>query len=117
MGKPYGHQYFFAGSGCEHGTMTCEHCKEPIHGHSQDWLSYQKSKSYDWAYYNFHRKCREDQSGWEKQERDAQKAADKHAKNLERMKAVAAELKITAPYELACLAVEALGENPDFFFD
>lgn len=122
MGRPYDHQYFFAGNGSSAGTMICKTCNEPIHNHCQDWMHYSKSCKDeagwpDWAFHCFHRKCVTDQSGWTKIEKAERLAAEKHAKNLERMKAVAAELNITAPYELACLAIEALGESPDFFFD
>ena len=53
MGKPYDHNYFFAGDMSSKGSMLCCHCNQPIFNHSQDWMSYKKSKSGDWAFYCF----------------------------------------------------------------
>jgi hypothetical protein len=60
MGRPYGHQYFYAGSGSRTGTMICAGCDVAIDPQTQDWMSYKKTKSYDWSYVCWHRECRAD---------------------------------------------------------
>lgn len=61
MDKPYDHEYHYAGSGClAAGVMECAGCHKPIDSATQDWLSYKKTKNYDWAFVNWHRECRAD---------------------------------------------------------
>lgn len=88
MGKPYGHSYFFAGDGSTCGTMICMKCSQPIFNHAHDWLAYQKSKGGDWAYHCYHRKCFDDQSGWEILE----KAASAENKKTAKIEAALSEL-------------------------
>lgn len=80
MGKSYDHEYFFSGSGSLKGSMVCRACNNPIFNHNQDWMVYKKNKSYDWAYYCFHRKCSDNQSGWLKFEKALQRKKDKAVK-------------------------------------
>ena len=38
MGKPFGHEYHFAGGGSSKGLMVCDGCNQPIFNHAHDWL-------------------------------------------------------------------------------
>lgn len=60
MGKPYDHQYFYAGSGCATGAMICAGCHQPINNSTQDFMSYKKPSRGDWGYVCWHRECRPD---------------------------------------------------------
>ena len=115
MGKPYGHQYFFAGSGCSYGDMTCRHCKQPIFNHNQDWMVYQKSKSYDWSYHCFHRKCREDQTGWEKIETAARKAKAKTDAINSKIMELSQDLGISG-FDLVVAVAEAFEIDLDDYY-
>ncbi len=112
MGKPYEKQFFFAGNGTRCGLMVCNACGQPIFNHAHDWMSQKVNKHWDWEYQTFHRKCRDDQSGWEKIELAEKSAADKKAKTMAALKSVADSLGISDPILFADLAAEALGE-PD----
>lgn len=91
MGRPYDHQYHYAGSGCiAAGVMECVGCHKPIDSKTQDWLSYKKSKNYDWGYVNWHRECR----------------ADPQWDVLDRRRA-----KSKADYKAMCADVRALAEK------
>jgi len=76
MGKPYDHEYYFAGQGCSCGTMVCGSCHQQIFNHAHDWLAYKKDKNGDWGFVCHHRKCWPDQSGWEDAERSQMKYAE-----------------------------------------
>lgn len=101
MGKPYSHCYHFAGSGSSAGAMICAHCHQPIFNHAHDWLSYKKDTGGDWGYVTFHRKCREDQSGWTKIEA-AQKAEKDKRESV--MKAI-------------CLVCKTFGVSREYIVD
>ena len=116
MGKPYGHEYHFIGDGTQKGLMVCASCNQPIFGHNQDWMSYQKTYRdedgwEDWKYVCFHRKCSKDQSGWEKIEKENDKAERKARLIKEKLQKVASEIGVTCPYDFAELAADALGES------
>lgn len=111
MGKPFDHQYFFSGSGCSTGEMICATCHQPIFNHSQDWMSYKRSKSGDWAYICFHRKCCVDQTGWEKIETRHKKAMVARVSDLNKIRALASEIGVTDPDEFSDLAAEALSHD------
>ena len=112
MGKPYEKQFFFSGCGTRCGTMICAACNQPIFDHSHDWMVQKIDKNWDWQYQTFHRKCRDDQTGWEKIEKAKKNAADEHAATMEALRNVARTLGISDPILFADLAAEALGE-PD----
>ena len=111
MGKPYGHQYFFAGNGSSTGTMVCKKCNQPIFNHNQDWMSYKKSKSYDWSYHCFHRKCYDKQQGWVQIEEKYKKEVTRANAIKAALLQVANEFNITSPYEFADCAANSLGES------
>jgi len=92
--------------------MVCNACSQPIFNHAHDWMSQKVNKNWDWEYQTFHRKCRNDQSGWEKIELSQKIAADKKAKTMATLKSVADSLGISDPILFADLAAESLGE-PD----
>lgn len=119
MGKPYDHQYFFAGYGGYAGTMVCESCNQPIFNHAHDWMHYTKTKKGDWRYVCFHRKCYPDQSGWEKIENDKRAKSEKHDVRISALKALAEAMGITCELEFAALAYEALnsggGDLDDYY--
>lgn len=118
MGKPYGHQYFFAGNGGSTGDMICKCCHQPIFNHSQDWMSYQKSKSHDWSYHCFHRKCRDDQTGWEKIEKKLEKAMRKANDDRNKFIALSKSIGCEFDMELVYAAAKAVGIDLDqHFFD
>ncbi len=111
MAKPYGHQYFFAGSGNACGTMVCAKCNQPVFNHAHDWMAYKKPTRFDWGYVCFHRKCADSQAGWEKIER-ARKAVDEtHDARMISLRRVAGEIGVTCAIDFAQLAAEALGEG------
>lgn len=95
MGKPYDHQYFFAGQGCSCGTMVCASCGKPIFNHAHDWFAYKKSKSGDWCFVCHHRKCWADQSGWEEAEALQAKYAEKIARLDEALLKICREFDMT----------------------
>tara|TARA_R110002020_G_scaffold345966_1_gene559867 strand:+ start:100 stop:450 length:351 start_codon:yes stop_codon:yes gene_type:complete len=116
MGKPYDHNYFFAGDMSSKGSMLCCHCNQPIFNHSQDWMSYKKSKSGDWAFYCFHRKCTRDQSGWEKIEKDCLKKEEQLRVAKEKFKGLAKDLGLMFDIELVEAAADAVGVDlADFY--
>jgi hypothetical protein len=106
MGKPYDHQYFFAGSGCRHGTMICAKCGQAIDGEGQDWMSYKKPANFDWGLVCFHRSCAADQSRWLKLEADARAQADRHDKLMADLNALMAKHKVSADYIVLILEDE-----------
>lgn len=124
MGKPYGHQYFFAGSGNQTGTMVCKACGNPILSHEQDWMSYKEDFKdeggwSDWRFVCFHRGCFTKQAEWEKREAEARAEIAAHAAKMTALRKVAIEIGETDPISFASLAAEALGE-PDLdqhYFD
>ena len=109
MGKPYGHMYQFSGTGNSTGTMVCAACNQPIFNHAHDWMSYKKTKNYDWGFVCFHRKCYKDQTGWEKIEASRLKSETRHADRIEKLQVLAKSLGITDGLGFADLAAEALG--------
>jgi len=116
MGKPYGHEYHFSGGGTQKGLMVCASCNQPIFSHNQDWMSYQKTYKDesgwpDWKYVCFHRKCCENQTGWEKIEKERDRAQRKADLTRAKLQKVADEIGVTCPYEFAELSASALGEN------
>lgn len=113
MGKPYGHCYVFAGSGGSTGTMVCASCNQPIFDHSQDWMSYMKSKSYDWAFHCFHRKCWQGADGWALIEAKNAKAKSRYDAIVSDLKEVAEKHKVTDAHSFADAAADALGEDLD----
>lgn len=117
MGKPYDHQYFFAGSGCSAGSMICRACNQPIFNHSQDWMSYKRSKSHDYSLHCFHRNCAASQVGWENIEAASAAADSRYAKIKADLIALANKHKITDAYSFAECAADALGCDIDSLFD
>lgn len=95
MGKPYDHQYFFAGQLCTCGTMVCSTCGQPIFNHVDDWLAYKKPKKGDWGFVCHHRKCWPDQSMWEKAETLQAEYTDKMIRLDEALRKVCQEFGIT----------------------
>lgn len=116
MGRPYDHQYFFKGSGCAHGEMVCGGCRQPIFNHAHDWMSYKKSKSYDWAFHCFHRTCWQGKDGWAEIEARNAKAQSRYDNMLKDLKEVAVKHSVTDSHTFALSACEALGGDPDEFY-
>jgi hypothetical protein len=111
MGKPYGHCYHFKGGGNQTGTMVCASCQKPIDGMVDDWMSYQKSKSHDWAFHCFHRRCYKDNIGWMVIEKRHAKAVARSKDILADLNAVAEKYGITDTYEFAESACLSIGGN------
>ena len=111
MGKPYGHNYFFAGSGSSCGTMQCASCNKPIDNKTSDWMAYRRDKKGDWGFVCFHRNCRADQSSWEKIEKARADAENRHVRLLSEMRKYAEKNGITNAVDFAELAAEALGAD------
>lgn len=65
MGKEYNKIYRLAGENAKVGTMICSVCKQPINSEVEDWVYSQKTKRKDWFYVVKHRRCVQDQRGWE----------------------------------------------------
>ena len=103
MGKPYNHQYFFSGSGCSAGTMICAHCNQPIFDHAHDWMNYTKDLGDDWAFVCFHRRCRTDQTGWEKIETAYLAAAKLETDVRAALTEICAKFKVNDDYLVSVL--------------
>lgn len=116
MGKPYSHKYFFAGDGSSAGTMICRACGQPIYSDKDDWMSYKKSKSGDWEYHCFHRKCRNDQSPWIKIEENNARMKQRSDDIDKMFLDLARKLGVTDPYEFAEMAASALGGDIEEHF-
>jgi len=116
MGKPYDHQFFFKGSGCSHGEMVCSGCRQPIFNHAHDWMSYKKSKSYDWAFHCFHRKCWQGRDGWSEIEAKNAKVKSRNDTIMADLKLVAEKHKIGDAHVLAEFAAAALGGDLEEFY-
>lgn len=117
MGRAYDKQYHFGWSGGSCGTMICAKCgKAILHSLRHDWMSSKKDCKDDagwpdWKYVCFHMQCVDDQSGWEKIEKDTARRKAKHDANISKLKEVAADIGITDPIEFAHIAADALGED------
>lgn len=109
MGKPYNHNYHFAGTGNSTGTMICGTCGKPICNQTQDWMSYAQTKSYDWAVHCFHRKCVSAQSGWKNIENKQRTAIERNNAIKRALIEVATKYKIIDGYSFAEYAAAALG--------
>jgi hypothetical protein len=109
MGKPYGHNYHFAGGGCSSGRMICAKCNQPVFNHAHDWVSYRKTfrdehGALDWKYVTHHRACYADQSGWLKIEAEQRKEAERDKAIMTALNDVCA--KFGATYGDLCLLMD-----------
>lgn len=116
MGKPYGHQYSFAGNGGTAGTMVCSFCHKPIDSMSEDWMHWQKTIKGDWEYRSAHRRCAPDQSGWQKLEAEREKHDQRYKDRLSRLRNLAGNMGVTDAHEFAELAAASLGRDLDDFY-
>ena len=98
MGKPYNHNYHFAGGGCSAGRMICSTCNEPVFNHAHDWVAYRQDRNGDWGYVTHHRKCYADQSGWEKIEAAHAKEAAKDAAIMAAINKICADFGVNYNY-------------------